>query len=215
MIRRPPRSTLYPYTTLFRSDLALLDEGARAAAVLTLRRLLVLLLAAGGAAERRGAGLVHPARNAVRAEQPHQVVFQREKEDALPRIALTTGAAAQLAIDAARLVALGADDDEPARRVVVALELHDLRGREVRPLGDLAERGLSARADAAHLALLDPGAELDVGAAAGHVGRDRPRGRLPGLGDDLGLALVLLRVEPLVLQAPPLQHPGQRLRHVD
>src|SRR3712207_7602765 len=30
MIRRPPRSTLFPYTTLFRSDTdtALLDEGA-------------------------------------------------------------------------------------------------------------------------------------------------------------------------------------------
>src|SRR3989449_6983823 len=27
MIRRPPRSTLFPYTTLFRSDLALDDHG--------------------------------------------------------------------------------------------------------------------------------------------------------------------------------------------
>src|SRR3712207_6886958 len=31
MIRRPPRSTLFPYTTLFRSDL---DEGGLAGAVL-------------------------------------------------------------------------------------------------------------------------------------------------------------------------------------
>src|SRR3712207_7297721 len=30
MIRRPPRSTLFPYTTLFRSDLVLLDEAADA-----------------------------------------------------------------------------------------------------------------------------------------------------------------------------------------
>src|SRR3712207_8574605 len=29
MIRRPPRSTLFPYTTLFRSRHALLDERAR------------------------------------------------------------------------------------------------------------------------------------------------------------------------------------------
>src|SRR3712207_7478085 len=28
MIRRPPRSPLFPYTTLFRSDLARLDAGA-------------------------------------------------------------------------------------------------------------------------------------------------------------------------------------------
>src|SRR3712207_8146664 len=27
MIRRPPRSTLFPYTTLFRSDLALVEVG--------------------------------------------------------------------------------------------------------------------------------------------------------------------------------------------
>src|SRR2546427_8549464 len=35
MIRRPPRSTLFPYTTLFRSDLVLrlLGEGASPAAV--------------------------------------------------------------------------------------------------------------------------------------------------------------------------------------
>src|SRR2546430_10771844 len=31
MIRRPPRSTLFPYTTLFRSYLAPLEEGARSA----------------------------------------------------------------------------------------------------------------------------------------------------------------------------------------
>src|SRR3712207_8826382 len=30
MIRRPPRSTLFPYTTLFRSAIALAQDGARA-----------------------------------------------------------------------------------------------------------------------------------------------------------------------------------------
>src|SRR2546427_13268312 len=33
MIRRPPRSTLFPYTTLFRSVLGELDRGAREVAV--------------------------------------------------------------------------------------------------------------------------------------------------------------------------------------
>src|SRR5256885_9134903 len=32
MIRRPPRSTLFPYTTLFRSDRNLVDAGDRVAA---------------------------------------------------------------------------------------------------------------------------------------------------------------------------------------
>src|SRR3712207_6892967 len=35
MIRRPPRSTLFPYTTLFRSDLARDDEAAAAEPVLS------------------------------------------------------------------------------------------------------------------------------------------------------------------------------------
>ena len=47
----------------------------------------------------------------------------------------------------------------------------------------------------------DPLAELDVGAAAGHVGGDRHLARLAGLGDDLGLDLVVLGVEDLVLDA--------------
>src|SRR5688572_32344683 len=33
MIRRPPRSTLFPYTTLFRSDLAAFDDGTRQALI--------------------------------------------------------------------------------------------------------------------------------------------------------------------------------------
>ena len=50
------------------------------------------------------------ARDPVGAEEPHQVVFQRQEEERLARVALAAGAAAQLAVDAARLVALGADD---------------------------------------------------------------------------------------------------------
>ena len=41
-------------------------------------------------------------------------------------------------------------------------------------------------------------AEADVGAAAGHVGRDGHRAALARLGDDRGLALVVARVQDLV-----------------
>src|SRR5207247_6446392 len=41
-------------------------------------------------------------------------------------------------------------------------------------------------------------AEQDVGAAARHVGRDRDGALAAGLGDDLGLALVVLGVQDLV-----------------
>src|SRR2546430_3734926 len=48
--------------------------------------------------------------------------------------------AAQLAIDAARLVTLRADDHEPAGRVVIASQLLDALGREIGALHDLPER---------------------------------------------------------------------------
>src|SRR5207247_1321081 len=44
-----------------------------------------------------GAGAIHPAGDAVRAEQPHQVVLERQEEHALARVALAAGAAAQRA----------------------------------------------------------------------------------------------------------------------
>ena len=42
---------------------------------------------------------------------------------------------------------------------------------------------------------LDIAAELNVGAAAGHIGRDRDRARHAGLGDDIGFLLVEAGVE--------------------
>ena len=47
----------------------------------------------------------------------------------------------------------------------------------------------------------DAGAELDVGAAAGHVRGDRDFARLPGVGHDLRFFLDLVGVEHLVLDA--------------
>src|SRR2546422_3314159 len=81
-------------------------------------------------------------------------------------------------------------------------------GGEVRPLDHLPERRLAARPDAAHGALLHAWAELDVGAAAGHVGGNRDGGGLTRLSDDLRFALVVLRVQHLVPQPPALEHPG-------
>src|SRR3989442_6428300 len=42
MIRRPPRSTLFPYTTLFRSRIAILDPAAGISGDMTLGALLAL-----------------------------------------------------------------------------------------------------------------------------------------------------------------------------
>ena len=58
-------------------------------------------------------------------------------------------------------------------------------------------------------------AEDDVGAAAGHVRGDGHGAQPAGLGDDLGLALVVLGVEDLVGDAPLLQQAGDQLAPLD
>ena len=57
---------------------------------------------------------LHQAGDAVGAEDAHQVVFERQVEARRARVALPAGAAAQLVVDAPRLVALGADDVQAA-----------------------------------------------------------------------------------------------------
>src|SRR3712207_7202070 len=70
MIRRPPRSTLFPYTTLFRSALTAPDGGDATAIVRDLRvprtELGLLVGAALGAA---GALMQGTTRNALRSEE--------------------------------------------------------------------------------------------------------------------------------------------------
>src|SRR3712207_7224031 len=65
MIRRPPRSTLFPYTTLFRSGVAAADVPAgEAPAQVHPRRPLAQAVLAG----RGGLGLPHRRGHQVRAE---------------------------------------------------------------------------------------------------------------------------------------------------
>src|SRR6267143_1328971 len=118
---------------------------------------------------------VHHALDAITAEDAHQVVVERQEEARGSRVTLAAGAAAELVVDAAALVPLGADDVQPA-------------------------------------AIRHARAEHDVGAAAGHVGGDRHRARLTGIGDDQRLPLVLLGVEHLVPDAALFQQPGEALR---
>src|SRR5262249_6433876 len=51
----------------------------------------------------------HKSLDALAAEYAHQIVFKREVEPRRAGIALTTGTAAQLIVDAARLVPFGAE----------------------------------------------------------------------------------------------------------
>src|SRR3712207_8351480 len=62
MIRRPPRSTLFPYTTLFRSHVAALAQEAGGEALITVDRELARVVVAGPLAQARdGADLVRRA----------------------------------------------------------------------------------------------------------------------------------------------------------
>ena len=95
----------------------------RALADLEVVLLDALLGLADGAVEQRvlqllaffEAHLLHVLDDLVRAEQAHQIVFERDEEVRGAGVALARAAAAQLAVDAARLVAFGADDVQAAR----------------------------------------------------------------------------------------------------
>src|SRR5579871_119083 len=60
------------------------------------------------------ADAVHQSGNTVRAEAAHQFVLQREIEARRAGVALAARAATKLVVDAARFVAFGADDVQPA-----------------------------------------------------------------------------------------------------
>src|SRR3712207_7484854 len=70
MIRRPPRSTLFPYTTLFRSARRPARAGARVDPRLRQRRLHVVLGGpAPGSARRLGRGGHHAGQDEDRSEE--------------------------------------------------------------------------------------------------------------------------------------------------
>ena len=63
----------------------------------------------------------------VGAEDAHQVVFERKEELRVAGIALAAGTAAQLVVDAAALMPLGAENVEPAGGERLFLQAGDLR----------------------------------------------------------------------------------------
>ncbi len=144
---------------------------------------------------------LHQVLHPVAGEDAHQVVLEGQVELAHARVALAAGAAAELVVDAARLVALGAEDVEAADLAHLVALGHALGA-------DLLDEGLErlglGLGDA--VLLLEPelgehlrvAAEHDVGAAAGHVGGDGDGALAPGLGDDERLVLVVLGVEDVV-----------------
>src|SRR5665647_1322828 len=151
-------------------------------------------------------------------EQPPQVVGHRQVEPGLARVALTPRPAAQLVVDPSGLVALRAEHVQPAQldHLVVLGGAGRLVLRQgVRP-GGLVLLGVLRRVKAPPRELLDGhelrvAAEHDVGATAGHVGRDRHGTLAARLGDDRCLASVLLGVQHLVRDTKAPEHLGEPL----
>ncbi len=182
----------------------------------------------------------HQAGDAIRPEDAHQVVFEREVEARRARVSLAAGAAAQLVVDAPRLVALGRDDVQAAQgdhfivldvgrllvrreNPLVRLPGHAVEAVEVEevdevgvvdelllPLGQTLDDLIRQRLLARHE--LGVAAQQDVGAAARHVGGDRDRVLAARLRDDLRFLRVELGVEDDVPDAAELEQLRQPLR---
>ena len=155
------------------------------------------------------AGALQQALGALRvAEDAHQVVFDRQVEAARARVALAARTAAQLVVDAARLVALGADDVQAARRehlrVALAPVLLECRA---------ASASVGASSSASSASRLPP-STMSVPRPAMLVAMVTVPGPA-GLDDDLRLALVLLGVQHLVRNLVLLQQARQELRRLD
>ena len=153
------------------------------------------------------------ALDALGAEDAHQVVFQGQEELGRPGVALATGAAAQLVIDAAAFVAFGAQDKEAAGGDHLFLLFRHLgaQGGDASVALGAVGHVVQFLADA-HVRVA---AKLDVGAAARHVGGDGHRAKVAGLGDDIGLLFVIAGVEDLVLDVVFLEQGRQVLGLLD
>ena len=153
---------------------------------------------------------LHDRLHLVAGKNAQQRIFQRQVEARGAGIALAAGAAAQLVVDAARLVALGADDMQAAGGNDLGVQLLPFLPQRVD--APLLLRFVHALGGAQHVnRLLDVAAKHDVGAAAGHIGGDGHHLRLARLSHDFGLARMLLGVEYLVRQLVFLQHAREQL----
>ena len=232
--------------TLLVHDVVVLEDVLAGLEVLGFDGLLRGLDAAGDHAGLRSDAFLHAetlekAGDPLAGEDAHQVVFEREIEAAGAGVALPSGAAAQLVVDAAGLMPLCAEDVEAAGGddgVVLGLGGSFVGGyggvpglvgglellavvveAEHAGAGDGLDRALGGR-DGAGLVFADEvlprhevgvAAEQDVGSAAGHVGGDGHHAQAAGLGYDLGFFLMELGVEDDVADALLLEDLGEEL----
>ncbi len=155
--------------------------------------------------------LVHHKRDAVTGKDAQQRVFQAQIETAGTRIALTARTAAQLVINPARFVALGADDVQTAcgQHLVMQHLPFGLQRGDLRRFGGIVQAFVFF--DIAHAAF-DTAAQHDIGTATGHVGGDGHLRTGTGLRHDLGFTRMLLGVQHVVRNVGLLEQAAQQFR---
>ena len=171
----------------------------------------------------------------VRAEQPHQIVLHRDEELGFAGVALTAGTAAELVVDPAALVPLGAEDEQTSglsHAVGLGGDLFFIAADKIaEDLPRLADRFVVGVGHAhglfddrvfiaafAHLGARQKfrvASQHDIGTAPGHVGGNGHGALLAGLRHDLGFALVMLGVEDGMADAFGGQQFRQLLRALD
>ena len=174
---------------------------------------------------------LHHALDPVGAEEAHDVVLHGQVEPGFAGVALTAGAAAELVVDPAGLMALGADDEQAAGSpdllgLPAGLHLVGLIGLGISPPGLENGRVLglgegvglddqrfvhAALAEIVEGQILGVAAQHDIGTTACHVGGDGHGPQLAGLGHDLGFLLMVLGVEDIVGDTLFLEHFAQQL----
>ena len=168
-----------------------------------------------------GQGPAHDPVMAPGGEQAHELVFEREEEPALARVALAAGATPQLVVDAAGLVALGAEHVEPAELadlVALGLALLLVLGEQLVVAG-LRPRRTRGRARCARTSW----AASSSGLPPSRMSTPRPAMLVatvtacsrPAWATICGLPGVLLGVEDVVRDAPPFEHRRQDLGLLD
>ena len=134
----------------------------------------------------------------LRAENPHQIIIQRQEKGAATRIPLPARSTTQLVINAARLVPFGGQNIKPAsifdRLLIAGVLFFD-------PAANIIWVRLRVRRNGLHNGELNIAAQFDVRTPPGHIGRNRYCTQLTCIGNDFGLLLMLARVQNIVRDA--------------
>ena len=167
--------------------------------------------------------------DALASEQTHKVVLERQAEARGAGVALTSRTAAELVVDTAAFMTLGAENKESADFGDPLCLGRDLFFEFFQVFGifrtkrdDLfVRRGIIARCGAdlflgasrlAHFVLCHEfgvAAEHNVGSASRHVGRDGDGGKFSRLCDDLGFFFMIFCVEHRMRNSVLFQNGGQ------